>query len=161
MKVGLRARGRFAIGSQRRRRMAVTLMVRDETTAGQVYDERPLEFPTERITVRELIRERVYQEVQDFNRKSDEPIFRGLVQPTEAERALNRKPNEYRLKSHRPIEWKPQFERAIEAFERNGYFILIDDKQADSLDQELVIGHGTTVSFVKLTPLVGGCDRIV
>jgi hypothetical protein len=49
--------------------MTVTLRIRDETTSGDVYDERSLEFPTERITVRELIRERVYQEVQDFNLK--------------------------------------------------------------------------------------------
>src|SRR5262245_34559428 len=75
-----------------RRGMPVILRVRDETTSGDVYDERPLEFPTERITVRELIRERVYQEVQDFNRKSREQTFRGLVQPTDAERTLNGKP---------------------------------------------------------------------
>jgi hypothetical protein len=136
--------------------MAVTLTVRDETTSGEVYHELPLEFPTERITVRELIRERVYQEVQDFNRRRDEQIFRGLVQPTDAERVLNSKPTEYRLKTRRAIEWKPQFEKAIEAFDRNGYFILIDDKQAESLNQEFVIGHGTLVSFVKLTLLVGG-----
>lgn len=43
--------------------MPVTLTIRDETTADDVYGERPLEFPTERITVRDLIRERVYQEV--------------------------------------------------------------------------------------------------
>src|SRR4051812_3342038 len=61
-----------------------------------------------------------------------------LVQPTDAERVLNGKPTEYRLKAHRAIDWKPQFEKAIEAFERNGYFILIDDKQAESLDQEFV-----------------------
>jgi hypothetical protein len=136
--------------------MSVTLTVRDESTAGDIYHELPLEFPTERITIRELIRERVYQEVQDFNRKRDEQVFRGLVQPTDAERILNGKPTEYRLKNHRAIEWNPQFEKAIEAFDRNGYFILIDDKQAESLDQEFVIGHGTLVSFVKLTLLVGG-----
>jgi hypothetical protein len=136
--------------------MPMTLLIRDETTSGAVYNEMPLEFPTERITVRELIRERVYQEVQDFNRKREERIFRGLVQPTETERVLNGKPNEFRLKAHRTIEWKPQFEKAIEAFDRNGFFILIDDKQAESLDQEFVIGHGTLVSFVKLTPLAGG-----
>lgn len=136
--------------------MPVTLTVRDETTSGDVYHEMPLEFPTERITVRELIRERVYQEVQDFNRKHDEQVFRGLVQPTDAERVLNGRRTEYHMKTHRDIEWKAQFEKAIEAFERNGYFILIDDKQAESLDQEFVIGRGTLVSFVKLTPLVGG-----
>jgi hypothetical protein len=136
--------------------MPTTLIVRDETTSGDVYDERPLEFPTERITVRELIRERVYQEVQDFNRKRHEQVFRGLVQPTDAERLLNGKPTEYRLQAHRPIEWKEQFAKAIEAFDCNGYFILIDDQQAESLDQEFEIRHGTLVSFVKLTLLVGG-----
>jgi hypothetical protein len=136
--------------------MPVTLTIRDETTSGDVYDARPLEFPTERITVRDLIRERVYQEVQDFNVKQGERVFRGLVQPTDAERVLNGKHTEYRLKEHRQIEWKPQFEKAVEAFEQNGFFILIDDKQAESLDQEYVIGRGTVVSFVRLTPLVGG-----
>jgi hypothetical protein len=136
--------------------MPVTLTIRDETTSGDVYGERPLEFPTERITVRDLIRERVYQEVQDFNRDRGERVFRGLVQPSGAERVLNGKPTEFRLKEHRQIEWKPQFEKAIDAFDRNGFFILIDDRQAESLDQEFVIGHGTVVSFVRLTPLVGG-----
>ena len=96
------------------------------------------------------------QEVQDFNRKRDERVFRGLVQPIDAERTSNGKPTEFRLKAHRPIEWKAQFEKAIEAFDRNGFFILIDDKQAESLDQEFVIGHTTQVSFVRLTLLVGG-----
>ena len=136
--------------------MPVTLTIRDETTTGQVYHELPLEFPSERVTVRELIRERVYQEVQDFNRKRDERIFCGLVQPTDTERVLNGRSVEYRLQKHREIEWKPQFEKAIEAFDRSGFFVLIDDKQAESLDQEFVISHGTQVSFVKLTLLVGG-----
>lgn len=136
--------------------MPVTLTIRDETTSGDVYDERPLEFPTERITVRELIRERVYQEVQDFNLKQGERVFRGLVQPTDAERVLNGKRPEYRLKAHRPIDWKPQFEKAVEAFEQVRFFILIGDRQAESLDQEFVIGRESVVSFVRLTPLVGG-----
>ena len=136
--------------------MTVTLTVRDETMSGDVYHEIPLEFPSERISVRDLVRERVYQEVQDFNRKRDERVFRGLVQPTDTERVLNGTKTEYRLKADRDIEWKPQLEKALEAFEQNGYFILIDDKQAESLDQEFVIGRGTLVSFVKLTPLVGG-----
>ena len=62
--------------------MSVTLTVRDETTSGDVYHELPLEFPTERITVRELIRERVYQEVQDFNRKRERA---GLSRPGAAD----------------------------------------------------------------------------
>src|ERR1700730_14727372 len=101
--------------------MSVTLTIRDETASGDVYHELPLEFPSEHITVRELIRERVYQEVQDFNRKRDEQVFRGLVQPTDAERVLNGKRTEYRLKEHREIQWKPQLEKALDAFDRNGF----------------------------------------
>jgi hypothetical protein len=136
--------------------MSVTLTVRDETFSGDVYHEVPLQLPAERLTVRELIRERVYQEVQDFNRDRDARVFQGLVQPTDTERVLNGNRAEYRLKAHREIQWKPQFENALDAFHRGRFLVLIDDKQAESLDQDFVVGPGTQVSFVKLTPLVGG-----
>lgn len=136
--------------------MAVTISIRDETATGNIYHEIPLQFPSERITVRELIRERVYQEVQDFNQKENEQIFRGLIQPTDTERILNGFRPEYRLKKHRQIDWKIQFNKSLEAFEKNGYFILIDNQQAESLDQEFSITSKTEISFIKLTLLVGG-----
>lgn len=136
--------------------MSITLTIRDETASGKVYSETPLAFPAERITVRELIRERVYQEVQDFNREQEQRVFRGLVQPTDTERVLNGHRPEYRLKQHRTIDWKEQFERAVSAFEANGFFILLDQSQAESLDQEFSIRPSTAVSFVRLTILAGG-----
>jgi hypothetical protein len=132
------------------------LKVWDETTSGDLSHVLPLEFLTERITIRELIRERVRQEVQAFNLRQGEMTFAGLVQPTDTERVVNGKRIEYRLKAHRPIDWEEQFARALDAFGRNGFFILIDEKQAEDLDQELVIGPATHVSFLKLIPLVGG-----
>lgn len=128
-----------------------TITVRDETLTGQSIAEHPLDLLTERVTVRELIRSRVYQEVQDYNRRQPE-TFRGLVQPSDAEQTLNG----YRVKKRREIDWKDQFEKACEAFERNGFFILVNSRQPDSLDEELVIDQTSTVSFVKLVPLVGG-----
>ena len=128
-----------------------TITVRDETLTGQSIAEHPLELLTEHVTVRELIRSRVYQEVQDYNRRQPE-TFRGLVQPTDAEQTLNG----FKMKQRRQIDWKQQFEKACDAFARNGFFILVDDRQAESLDEEITIGPGTSVSFVKLTPLVGG-----
>lgn len=136
--------------------MSITLTIRDETAAGRVYSETPLQIPTERITVRELIRERVYQEVQDFNRQQEASVFRGLVQPSDAERMLNGERPEYRLKRHRQLDWKEQFEKATTAYQNNGFFILIDNAQAESLDQEFIVSSSTEVSFVKLTMLVGG-----
>ena len=129
-----------------------TITVHDQTLAGQSVGEYAIDLLTERVTVRELIRSRVYQEVQDYNRRRPE-TFRGLVRPTDAEQALN---GEYRVKHAREIDWRTQFERACDAFARNAFFVLIDDRQPESLDEEVTFTAATRVSFVKLVPLVGG-----
>lgn len=126
--------------------------VRDETASGHSLYELSLEFLNERISVRELLRERVHHEVREFNRQQDKLIFQGLVQPTDTEATLNGS----KLKVHRPLDWEVQFALAVEGFNNNAYFVLVDDRQAESLDEVFVVGPTTTVSFVKLTPLVGG-----
>ena len=131
--------------------MATTLTVRDETTTGDVHDAITLEFLTDNITVRELIRERVFQEVKDYNARKGE-TFRGLVQPTDAEQTLNG----FKMQKPRMIDWQPQFKKACEAFEANAVIVLVDNKQAESLEDKLTITPQTEVSFLKLTPLVGG-----
>ena len=136
-----------------------TLTIHDETTTGQTREAITLEFPTETITIRELIRERVYQEVQDHNRRLDQnavEVFNGLVQPTDYERTLN---GSSRAKSHaarREIDWKAQYEAALKGFETNRILVLVDDVQADSLDTKVEITRGTTITFLQLVPLVGG-----
>ena len=132
--------------------MPATLTVRDESTSGENIGQTVIEFLTERITVRELIRSRVYQEVQDHNRQQHRHVFQGLVQPTGAEQELNG----YRLRDPRQIDWKQQFEAAVQAFERNGFLILVNERQAESLDEEIVIAPDMQVTFLKLVPLVGG-----
>ena len=131
---------------------ATKLTISDQTATGKFVGETVVEFLTERITVRELIRSRVYQEVGDYNRRKPE-AFRGLVQPAEAERAVS---GDYRMRSPRDVDWKVQFERACDAFEHNGFFVLVNDRQAESLEEEIVLGPETRVAFVKLVPLVGG-----
>lgn len=131
--------------------MAVTLTVNDENVAGERFQQWALEVLAERITVRELIRSRVYQEVQDYNRKRPE-LFRGLVQPTDAEQTLNG----FKLPKGRQIDWHDQYQKAIEAFERNRVIILVGERQAASLDEDIEIKPGTEVTFLRLVPLVGG-----
>jgi hypothetical protein len=131
--------------------MSATLTIRDETPGTKSFHEWTLEVLTERLSVRDLIRSRVYQEVQDYNRRLPDE-FRSLVQPTDAERTLNG----FRLKKPRPIDWQQQFDRAVEAFESNQILILINDRQAESLDEEFDVAPGTHVSFLRLTMLVGG-----
>jgi hypothetical protein len=132
--------------------MPVTLTIRDEELSGKTTHEFSLSFLSERITVRELIRSRVYQEVKDHNAKQNQAEFHGLVQPNDAERTLNG----FRLKKPRSIDWRKQFDKATEAFERNQILILVDNRQVESLDEQLEIGTDTSISFLRLTLLVGG-----
>jgi hypothetical protein len=131
--------------------MPATLTVHDETPSGEKFNTFTLDCLTERMTVRELIRARIYQEVQDYNQKQPK-YFRGLVEPSSAERVLNG----YELKEKRKINWEEQFKRALVAFEGNGFFVLVGSRQAETLDEEFDVKVDTEVSFLKLVPLVGG-----
>lgn len=131
--------------------MPLTITVRDETTAGDATHHLSLNLLDERLTVREIIRARVYQEVDDYNRHKRD-TFNGLIQPTDTERTLNG----FKQRQWREIDWKPQFEKACTAFEKNQVLLLIDDKQAESLDQEFLLTTRSEVAFVRLVPLVGG-----
>jgi hypothetical protein len=75
-----------------------------------------------------------------------------MVQPEDAEKALNG----WKLKKPRQLDWQKQFARAVEAFEANQVLILINERQTESLDEEFAVGPDTRVTFLRLTPLVGG-----
>ncbi|HUU94849.1 MAG TPA: hypothetical protein VM487_03850 [Phycisphaerae bacterium] len=130
--------------------MPTTLRIRDESVSGETLGESVLEFVTERITVRELIRSRVYQEVQDYNlrRTSRGPQ---LVQLGAADRVRNGKAH-----TGGQVDWKPQVESAIKAFEQNRVIIVVGDRQVESLDDEITIAPETCVTFLKVVPLAGG-----
>ncbi len=111
------------------------MTITDATPTGEKLRSFTLDSFTERMTVREIIRARIWQEVRDYNAKCGE-IFHGLVQPTDAvpSRSGGGTLNGYRVKERRAIDWEQQFARACEAFERNGFFLLVADRQAESLD---------------------------
>ena len=127
------------------------IAIKDETFAGTILGEIELEFRTELVTVRDIIETRVTLEVERYNQKRPE-YFSGLVEPSDAEETLNGT----KLKNKRLVDAEKQVYTALDAFQRNGFFMLIDDQQAGSLEQEVRLAPGTRISFVKLTPVVGG-----
>lgn len=131
--------------------MSMTLTLYDETPRGERVPALTLELFTSTITARELIRRRVYEEVQEQNASLAAP-FRGLVQPTEAEQILNG----VKTRLPRRIDWEKQHALAVRAFAANGFFLLVDDRQVENLDETITLHAGTQVSFVKLVPLIGG-----
>ena len=126
-----------------------TVTIRDETRPGRTVSELELPDLPDRITVRELVRSRVREEVAKANldREGSHSL---LVQPTGAEASLNG----YRLRTPRLIDWEAQAEVALEAFGQNGFFVIVDGKQVESLDDELAVE--SEIRFLRLTPLVGG-----
>jgi hypothetical protein len=131
--------------------MAVTISIKDETAARAVTHSIPVSFSSELVAVKDIIRARVYADVEAYNNKLPE-YFMGLVQPKAAELTLNG----YKMKQRRKVDPEIQFQTAMDAFAKNGYFVLIDNIQAESPDQMIVVTPQTDISFVKLTPLVGG-----
>jgi len=131
------------------------LTVRDKAIGGGNEKEFSLLFPSNSITVRELIETRVKHEVDDYNAKlGDEssPIFRGLVQPNDSEVAING----CKLKAPRAVDFQAQFESAIQGFQQNQIFVLVNDKQCESLEEQIEVKPETVVIFLRLLPLVGG-----
>ena len=131
--------------------MATTVRVYDETTSGDRSNALTLDFLTEVVTVRELIRARVYQEVTEYNAKQP-ARFSGLVPPAATERRLNGD----RPRLPQRIDWEAQYAKALDAFGRNGFLLLVDDEQVTELDDEVTLRHDTVVTFLRLVPLVGG-----
>ena len=131
--------------------MSLCVTVYDETLFGERTSSLRLDLMSATITLRELIRRRVYEEVREYNASTPE-YFRGLVQPSDAERVLNG----YRLHERRRIDWERQFGLAVDAFGRNGFFVLVNDRQVEELDAQIEMRVDTQISFVKLVPLVGG-----
>ncbi len=133
--------------------MLTLLNVQDQSTAslGKTEHTFRVRVSGETIRVRELIRSRVYQEVEQYNSRQPE-VFRLLVQPGDAERAGSG----FRMPRPRSINPDEQFEATLEAFERNGFVVLVDNRQVDDLEAEIALQPETMVTFLKLVPLVGG-----
>jgi hypothetical protein len=128
-----------------------TVTFRDETATGRPVTEWQVAGLPERMTVRELIRTRVREEVARHNARPTDR-FNGLVRPDDAETELNG----YRLREPRRIDWERQAEIAEQAFLANGFFVLAGDRQVEALDETVDLTAGPDLVFVKLVALAGG-----
>lgn len=128
-----------------------TLALRDETASGGALGSLSLTGLPDRLTVRELLRLRVREEVARHN-ASPSRRFAGLVRPDDAEVV----PDGYRLRQARPLDGERQAAIAERAFAGNGFIVLIGDRQAEDLDEVVDLDACDEVVFIKLIPLVGG-----
>jgi len=120
--------------------MTLCVTIHDEALSGEQTGSIRLGLLSSTITLRELIRRRVFEGVQEYHAApSAAPNGSKPIHTTK-----------------RYVDWEAQYSRALSAFARNGFFVLVGDRQVESLDEELTLRVDTDVSFVKLVPLVGG-----
>ena len=128
-----------------------SLTLEDRTATGRPTGSITLPDLPERITLRDLIRLRVREEVARYNLR---PIdrFQGLVQPEGSTRTADG----FHLPRPRRIDWERQADVAIHQFERNGFFVMVDGKQVVDLDATIDLMKPSDVGFIRLMPLIGG-----
>ena len=129
----------------------VMLSIKDENFSGKVLREVSVEFNSENVTIQDIIEARVRQEVENYNNKQPE-YYNGLIEPTDAEKTING----YKLRNRKSIDSEEQVYTALDAFQKNGFFVLVDNQQYTTLNHRIMLDGSTHVSFIKLTPLVGG-----
>jgi len=126
--------------------------IQDQEIGGPITHEMVIEFLTEEITLRELIKSRVYQEVKDANAAKDD-LPMPMLKLTEIEKSLN--PFK-KTKKSRAVDFQEQYEKAIDAFKKSRFFVLVDDHQPTKLDERIVLKPDTKINFIRLVYLAGG-----
>src|ERR1700683_2894521 len=112
--------------------MPVTIHIWDEVVPGTRSLAKAVTVPQALTTARELIRNRIREEVERHNEGLTE-VFCGLVQPEESERILNG----FGMRAKRPLDWETQFQRACSSFEKNGFLLIVDGRQVIDLDERI------------------------
>ena len=132
--------------------ISVTIM--DQSGAGKVAGTITLDGIDSRITkMRDLIRTCVREEVARYNaRAAGTGIFHGLVMPDGAQPA----PEGFRMPKRRRLNWEQQADEALDAFSRNGFFVLVAGRQVTDPDETLELTPDTDIRFIRLVQLVGG-----
>ena len=142
------------------------MLLIDEIAGAKAREVGPAETTKLTISVRELIQMRVeleWRAAQDRDQgvKSIVSARRGGPGEGSVEQALNSKAGaSLGLFGDSALDQSAKIERlfktAIEAFETQRLFVLLDDKQAQDLDEEVDVARTATATFLLLTPLQGG-----
>jgi hypothetical protein len=138
-------------------------MLLTDEIGGEVYSVGEVRLHKPVITVRELIAARVDLELEVHLDREAEVRRRAMPDISARELQLNGAETALRPSLFRACgrgELSPTRDKLIEAAEqgflRNRFFILLDDRQAERLDDQLELAKTGTVTFLQLTPLQGG-----
>ena len=128
------------------------VVLKEANFAGKILDEILVEIENEKITVGELMRLKVEKEVEKYNEQVKKEN-QGYLNDYEEKLNLVKNKNAVQRKL---ADVEKEVYRAFEAFQNNQIFITVDKTQVETLEEEVLLNGDTDVSFVRMTPLVGG-----
>lgn len=117
-----------------------TLVIRDEDSAGNLLNQIEIPLSSQVLTLRDVIAERVLQEIETARKRTTDLPYGLVTQQAPA--------NE--------VDYEQELIRALAAFGENRYFVLIDDRQIEDLDETVSLRDAAIMTFVRLIPIVGG-----
>lgn len=149
--------------------MSAALKIFDKNLGKERKLVHEIKLVSERVTVRDVIRRRIEAEAKALQEQLAKPApdslatFAGnnLVLPGFVESILNGNRTYGAVRQTKPkpvtrIDVEAQHDLACEAFQKNSFIMLFDDRQVGGLDDLLTVRENSTATFVRLTPLVGG-----
>ena len=135
--------------------MSVTVKGSEQSLAGDFVEDFLVELSSERTTVKELIRSRVFQKVKDYNvneRQRAGDKSEQLVPRDESELILNGRSHV----ADRTADWHTEFDRAVEAFQKHQILIFVNQKQLTDLEEVVQVDSTSDICFLRFTLLAGG-----
>ena len=123
----------------------VTVTIKDMTNAGTVRGTITLDGVDSSITLRELIRTRVREQVARHN-ATVAGSFRGRFMSDRAQPA----PGGFRRPASRDADWEQQADRTLDAWARGGFGVRVGNRRIGLLDEVLELTAESDVRFVWL-----------
>ena len=110
--------------------MSKTILINDETPCGKILNQVMLTLEKDCITLNELLKERIEQEINDSNANKH----------TKAKAIFHKQTESAYI--------------ALHAFRENGFFVLINNQAVRDLNQLIPIRNDLRVRFIQMHPQV-------
>lgn len=129
------------------------LTIKNETFASENKTSAIIDIENKFLSVREIIEIKIKNEVEEYNKKIENGSSN--IEITEFEKKLNSNKNN-NTRNKKLLDMNKQIDLGIKAFQNNEYFVIVDDRQVQDLESIVEIKENTDISFVRLSPLIGG-----
>jgi hypothetical protein len=128
-----------------------------------LFSDRTLVLPVELfereqpLTLRDLLTQIVLQEVEAFReRMQQDSVIQVLTKEAIAQGLKLGKIDSGGREIEQQVDSQAAVDNALQAFEDGFYFVFIDDKQQEKLDDAINLRPNSQMLFLRLVPLVGG-----